>query len=100
VAASSNGVTALNMALSLGHAGVAKILLAAGADLALHCSAKCSEEAGTDGVLPLNEAAGFGYVGVARVLLDAGADVAAKSGSRGTTALHRASEIGHREMAR
>jgi len=91
-AKSLDGVTALNMALVLGHAGVAKILLAAGADLA--------DSMPESGMLPLNEAAGFGYVGVARVLLDAGADVAARSGAGGTTALHRAAEVGNWEMAR
>jgi len=74
----------------LGHAGVMKILLDAGADV----------ESGTDGVLPLNDAATLGHMGVVRVLLDAGADVAAKSGKKEATALHYAAEAGQREMAR
>ncbi|KAJ1478814.1 kinase-like domain-containing protein [Baffinella frigidus] len=74
-----------------GHAGVAVLLLDAGANVA----AKNAE-----GETALHLAACNGHKGVARMLLDAGADLASIDHYAGKTALDLAEDCGHEGVAR
>ena len=81
-AARGDGVTALHMAAERGHAGVARTLIDAGADV----------DAGTriGRYTPLHMAARDGHGAVVALLLDAGADPHAATTNSGVTALHLA----------
>jgi ankyrin repeat protein len=79
---------ALYLAAWNGHADVAELLLAAGADVGVKDS---------DGRTPLHLAARYGHADVAEPLLAAGADAEAKD-SYNRTPLHRAAWYGHTDV--
>jgi ankyrin repeat protein len=80
----------LEVAVATDHANVAKVLIAAGADV---------NGEGDESQTPLHSAAVKGRAGIAEVLIAAGADVNARD-EDGYTPLHSAAAWGHVEMAR
>jgi hypothetical protein len=84
-------VTALRLAVSLGHQEIVQILLDAGADV--------NAQSLYFGSTPLWIAAGEGHLEIVRTLLDAGADVNAQNDG-GTTALSNAASEAQRDIVR
>ena len=85
-AAQGDGMTALHWAADRGDAGIARMLLHAGA------AAQTATRIG--GYTPLHIAARSGSEAVVRLLLDAGADPGATTQDAGTTPLHLAASAG------
>ena len=118
-----NGDAPLVMAAYLGHAGIVKLLLDAGADVkavdpgmkatALHAAAYAGRTAAArlliehgididkqgpmNGYTALHDAIWQGHVDTARVIIDAGANLALKN-HNGETPLQFAKAKGHREI--
>ena len=100
----SDGWTPLHNAAWCGHAGVAKVLIAKGADpnakksewmpLRNHAGVMRVADSNRMGWTPLHNAAWCGHAGVAKVLVAKGADPNAKSNS-GRTPLGLAEERGN-----
>lgn len=83
--------TALFFACSGGHSNVAKVLLAAGANVNLRC--------GLDQITPVYGACQSGHLGLMRELIAAGADLSIRTGS-GSPLLHYVVDFGYAEIVR
>lgn len=95
------GATPLFTAAALGHLGVARILVDAGADMSLACqgSGLWSQFKGTKGFTPLLIAAKFGHLEIAKLLIAAGADIESADPS-GATPIYHAACHGHTSLLR
>ena len=90
----SNRITALHLAGTVGSAEIVRILLKNGANILIRDSG---------GVSPLHLAAGNGFIELVQDLIAAGADVTAQdfigeSGTGGESPLHKAALGGHHEI--
>ena len=84
------GWTVLMRVIGEGHAEIAQLLVAHGAD---------PNAKGFSGETALTIAAEHGHVEIVKILLDRGADMNAKT-NHGDTALHYGSEYGHRDVVK
>ena len=84
------GWTVLMRVIGEGHAEIAQLLVAHGAD---------PNAKGFSGETALTIAAEHGHVEIVKILLDRGADMNAKT-NHGYTALHYGSEYGHRDVVK
>lgn len=85
------GLSALHLAVRLGHTCVIRTLLRAGASPMV---------TDPDGLMPIHAAAHFGRLAAARLLLDEAPQTATSVCSQGSTPMHLAAGAGHLELVR